>query len=71
MLAVVNNIRGEGRLGCETGVEYDLYGRRLATASSNCTIEIRDLDDRGKWVTQDGCQIVNAHTVRTKSASSL
>lgn len=64
MLAVTHNIRGERRVGCETDVQYDWYGRRLATASTDLTVRIRDLDERGEWVIHDGCEIMNAHAVR-------
>lgn len=49
--------------GIITDAQYDWSGKRLATTSTDATITIRDLDDRGGWVVKDGGEIKAAHAV--------
>ncbi len=42
-------------------VKYDYYGRRLATCSSDKSIKVWDLDEKGDWSVKAGCELKNAH----------
>ncbi len=42
-------------------VKYDYYGRRLATCSSDKSIKVWDLDEKGDWCVKAGCELKNAH----------
>lgn len=64
MLAVTRNMRGDARVSTVTDLAYDSFGKRLASVSSDATIRIRDLDDRGEWKVEDRCEIRGAHKVK-------
>ncbi|KAG5186185.1 nucleoporin-like protein [Tribonema minus] len=42
-------------------VKYDFYGKRLATCSSDQSVRVWDLDDKGEWTVKSGCEWKNAH----------
>lgn len=40
---------------------YDYYGKRLATCSSDQTVRVWDLDEKGEWQYREGCEWKSAH----------
>lgn len=61
MLAVTRNICPEPPFSAVTALAYDTFGKRLACASLDTTVRIRDLDENGQWRMEDGCEIRPAH----------
>lgn len=46
-----------------TDMQYDYYGRRLATTSADGIVRVRDIGEDGEWSVQEGCELKVAHMV--------
>lgn len=46
-----------------TDMQYDYYGRRLATTSADGVVRVRDVGENGEWSVQEGCELKVTHAV--------
>ena len=46
-----------------TDIQYDYYGRRLATTSADGVVRVRDIGENGEWSVQEGCELKVTHAV--------
>ena len=46
-----------------TDMQYDYYGRRLATTSADGVVRVRDVAENGEWSVQEGCELKVTHAV--------
>lgn len=52
-----------------TDIKYDFYGRRTVTTWAHGLVRIRDIDESGKWVVSEGCELKATHAVSSATSS--